>query len=154
MTTDFDPRDHDLDPRTTLARVSEGGECRRTSPGHLVHFIQARLLNTKPERWQDAVVVEADPNGAVHGRLLDGDAPWWGVHHRSLAEDLPPGSPVQVALGSSALFLGPGRVRSVRFSTDGPPAPLEPCRGLRPIVTRDADGTERVVGYTADGSAD
>ena len=49
---------------------------------------------------------------------------------------------------------GPGRVRSVRFSTDGPPAPLEPCRGLRPIVTRDADGTERVVGYTADGSAD
>ena len=48
MTTDFDPRDHGLDPRTTLARVSEGGECRRTSPGHLVHFIQARLLNTKP----------------------------------------------------------------------------------------------------------
>lgn len=153
-TPDFDPRDHGLDPRTTLARVPGAEECRRTSPGHEIHFIQARLLGQHPERWQDAVITEAAADGRLRGRLLDGDEQWWGVHHASLADELSAGAPVQVNIGTSAIFVAPGQVRSVRFSTDGPPEPLATCRGLRPVIHRAPDGTETVTGYTADGAGE
>ena len=117
-------------------------------PGHLMHWIHAKLLGRNPHGWLDAVVrrVAVDPTGTVLDLgLLDGERPedtdvtvW---HHQDLSGALGVGDPVRVHLALHALGW-PGGWINVRV--DHRPDSIDPAL-LRVVLTGSGPSTPAIV---------
>jgi len=76
-------------------RLCSNGRCNSYAAGHLVHFIQARLVGESPWGWRDAVVTGIEGLTVYLEYLHEvGQPECW--HHRSLSDVLEPGAPVRL----------------------------------------------------------
>lgn len=117
--------------------------CIKFAPGHIVHWIQMRLVSESPDQWRDAVVTDVGDDGFISGTFLDDDTTWQIWHHHSLTKVLRPNEPVQLH-GRFHVLSAAGRVYCVK-KIFGVPHDIEPKSGASTapsvIVTDISAGT-------------
>lgn len=72
MSTPSAPRPSAAVRTREMCGCATGGACTSYSPGHRLHFLQARLASATPSEWLDAVVEDAGADGELVLRTLDG----------------------------------------------------------------------------------
>lgn len=68
--------------------------CRHCTPGHAIHWIQAKLVGKTPWGWRDGTVAAKDGKWITVAYLDGGTARCW--HHQDLGDEITVGMPVRL----------------------------------------------------------